>query len=448
MERLSAREVSNIPPQDIALTDIDIDLYSVNYCVNHANFGANMALMLGPNVMLSSKFKRNYPSTPFLATHAFPITYHPSVMLIRHHGHLHILKQQICSHLRDLGQMVFPAGQHQDWLICGTDKGVPTLVLVLALIRSGIQYVRVLHFGTKMPYSVFPIQEEIVRGCDAVNRGVFKENQYHISINVHNRDILAAKVEHPQLCGRQTIHPTFIPLDMRRNPQNSIGGTFTMAFHEGPIKEIKWYNLIYHVLRGLSQKKLQVPTQSNEQVARFIESWADIKERLATNAIHLGGYRIETLIENRTVEGTARLYIDQMIFRVNELIQPSLLHVHQISVANYLQLLDGLFDLGKANLAKMGAMRGHRTSIPVTKPMKKVMGDLKSLLGYSVHKTPHTSFSDASAWWKRQPIAVIDNPPPQQPQQWQARRNIRSNERMDIFILLSINITSTNLIRK
>ena len=76
-----------------------------------------------------------------------------------------------------------------------------------------------------------------------------------------------------------------------------------MAFDEGPIKEFKWYNLIYHVLWGVSQKKLSVPTQSTVQVAHFLESWTEIKERLSNNEDHIGGYRIETLVEHHTVEG-------------------------------------------------------------------------------------------------------------------------------------------------
>ena len=46
-----------------------------------------------------------------------------------------------------------------------------------------------------------------------------------------------------------------------------------------------------------------MPTQSTVQVARFLESWTEIKERLSNNEDHIGGYRIETLVEHHTVEG-------------------------------------------------------------------------------------------------------------------------------------------------
>ena len=205
MERLFVREICTIIPQNISVADIDIDLYSVNY-VHHNDFGQNMALMLGPNVMLTSSSTRSYLSTPFLDNHTFPVAFHPSVVLVRQHIRPDLLKQEICSQLRDLGQMVFAAEGNQNYLISGMDKGVPAQVLVRAIIQSGIQYVRVIHFGTKMPYSVFPEQGDIVRECDAVDSGALEENEYHISVNVTNSYMLSAKVEYPQRSGQQTLY--------------------------------------------------------------------------------------------------------------------------------------------------------------------------------------------------------------------------------------------------
>ena len=145
-----------------------------------------MAIMLGTNVMLSSSSKRNYPSMPFLDWHAFAVVYHPSVLLVRHYGRPGLVKELICWHLRDMGQMVFPDEPDQNYLVRGTDKGVPTLVLVTALIQSGVHYVRLLHFGTKVPYCLFPRQGDIVSECGAVATGGLEENEFHISINVRN----------------------------------------------------------------------------------------------------------------------------------------------------------------------------------------------------------------------------------------------------------------------
>ena len=136
-------------------------------------------------------------------------------MLVRHHIRPDLLKQEICSQLKDLGQMVFAAEGNQNYLIRGMDKGVSTYVLVRAIILSGIQYVRVIHFGTKIPYSVFPEQGDIVQECDAVDSGALQESEYHISVNVKNSYLLATKVEDPQRSGQQTLYPTFIFLDMR-----------------------------------------------------------------------------------------------------------------------------------------------------------------------------------------------------------------------------------------
>ena len=94
-----------------------------------------------------------------------------------------------------------------------------------------------------------------MRKCDAVAHGELPENQYHLSINTKNYDLSATRVEEPRHLGQQTVYPTFLPLNMRRSPEHSMGGTFTLTFNEGSFKEIKWYNLIYHVLRGVSEKK-------------------------------------------------------------------------------------------------------------------------------------------------------------------------------------------------
>ena len=115
-----------------------------------------------------------------------------------------------------------------------------------------------------------------------------------------------------------------------------------MRFGEGPIKEIKFYNLIYHVLRGLSKKKLRVRTQSTAQVSDFLKSWRHIKEMLVQNEPHLGGFRIETLVTNRTVDGAVNLYMQNEVFKINTYLLPSRLAINRISVADYLASLDGL----------------------------------------------------------------------------------------------------------
>ena len=125
-----------------------------------------------------------------------------------------------------------------------------------------------------------------------------------------------------------------------------------------------------------------------------VELWRDIKQRLADNDIHLGRYCIETLVEHHTVEGAVNSYLERQVFKVDEYIQPAHLAIHRMSVLQYLESLDATYDRAIMHLTRMGAMHGHCTSIVITQEMKKVMGDLKSLLGYSVHKTPHTHHSD------------------------------------------------------
>ena len=157
---------------------------------------------------------------------------------------------------------------------------------------------------------------------------------------------------------------------------------------DGPIKEIKFYNLIYHVLRGISKKKLRVPTQSMAQVADF-KSWRQIKEMLVRNKPHLGGFGLETLVSNRTIDGAVDLYMQNEVFKINTHLLLSRLAMHQMSVPDYLASLDGLYSRAIARLQTLGAMSGHRRTISITQDMKNVTGDLKSLLGYSVHKTLH-----------------------------------------------------------
>ena len=59
MERLSGRGISELMPQNVDANDIDVDLYAVNYGVNHPRFAVTMETMLGPNAMLSSSSKYN-----------------------------------------------------------------------------------------------------------------------------------------------------------------------------------------------------------------------------------------------------------------------------------------------------------------------------------------------------------------------------------------------------
>ena len=98
MERLSPAQISDVMPRNIMVSDIDIDLYAVNYSVTHNHFGETMAMMLGPNVMISSASRCNYPSTHFLDHHTFPVSYHPSVLLLPHYGLPDLLKDHICCH--------------------------------------------------------------------------------------------------------------------------------------------------------------------------------------------------------------------------------------------------------------------------------------------------------------------------------------------------------------
>ena len=242
-----------------------------------------------------------------------------------------------------------------------------------------------------------------------------------------------------QKCARTRTLQTTIPLDFRQSPQHSMGGTFTMTFGgDAPLKEIEFYNLIYHVLRGISKKKLRVPTQSTAQVGDFLKSWREIKEMLVQNEPYLGGLRLGTLISSRTVDDVVDLYMQNEVFKINTYLLPSRLVMHRISVQDYLASVDRLYNRATARLRTLGAMSGHQRTIPITQDMKNVMGDLKSLIGYSVLKTPHTHHSYPHAWWKRRVAAAIPEPPPQQippPRDGPIRRGSRFNDEMDQMIV-------------
>ena len=140
---------------------------------------------------------------------------------------------------------------------------------------------------------------------------------------------------------------------------------------------------------------------------------------------------------NCTVKVAANIYLERRVFKVNEFIRPSHLEIYWISVPQYLESLERIFNPAKANLRRMGAMHGHCTSITVMQQMKRVMGDLKSLLGYSIHKMPHTSFSDPHACWKRDIKPTNPNLPQELPPQGKGprRRGHTFNHEMDIMIV-------------
>ena len=178
---------------------------------------------------------------------------------------------------------------------------------------------------------------------------------------------------------------------------------------------------------------VRVPTPSTMQVASFLESWRQMKQMLVENKEHLGGYRIGTLVAARTVDGAVDLYMENEVFQVNTYILPSRLTIHRISVTDFITSLDGLYDKAVARLTTLGAMHGYRSTVSITQAMTMVMGDLKSLLGYSVHKTPHSHYSSPCAWWKRRVVAPVPQIPP--PGDGPERRRHTFNAQMDRMIV-------------
>ena len=127
----------------------------------------------------------------------------------------------------------------------------------------------------------------------------------------------------------------------------------------------------------------------------------------------------------KEIEKVLYFYLDRQVFKIDKSIQPACLAIHKMSIPQYLKLLDAINDLAIAHLTRMGAMHGHCTSIAITEEMKRLMGDLKSLLGFSVHKTPNTRYSDPCAWWTTEVSRPI-NPNSNSPQQQLPKRSIET----------------------
>lgn len=161
MQRVLGRYISNLMlHNDININDMDIDLY---------------AIIVFNTIILQKQWPKCFGKM-WCCPHQKPGTTHPLISLTKIpwlYASTHLLfflpphgtpdlKENPCSHLRSCGQMVFASGPGDNYLIRDNDKEIPTLVLTSTLWACGIQYVRILHFGTKMPYNFFPLQGYIV----------------------------------------------------------------------------------------------------------------------------------------------------------------------------------------------------------------------------------------------------------------------------------------------
>ena len=78
-------------------------------------------------------------------------------------------------------------------------------------------------------------------------------------------------------------------------------------------------------------------------------------------------------------------------------LSPATVSIWSAHVDDYVRKTYILLDMAKSRLAQLGLTASINS---LFEEMKKILGDLKSLLGYTTHKIPRTDPIDPRAWWR------------------------------------------------
>jgi hypothetical protein len=107
------------------------------------------------------------------------------------------IKQRLCNYFSANGHTVIPSGDEASHLIRGSEKPVPTMVLLAALIDSGVDFVRIIAFGMKQKLDTFPpIPRDLLLNPSATDHG-FPPNEWDVSISRRTQSLYLIKPSPP-----------------------------------------------------------------------------------------------------------------------------------------------------------------------------------------------------------------------------------------------------------
>ena len=91
------------------------------------------------------------------------------------------LKRRLCNYFCENGHTVIPSGEEAKHLVCGSNKPIPTLVLIARLINAGVDFIRMISFGMKQKHDTPAIPRDLL-AQNAVDHG-FPLNEWDVSLS-------------------------------------------------------------------------------------------------------------------------------------------------------------------------------------------------------------------------------------------------------------------------
>lgn len=123
-------------------------------------------------------------------------------------------KEELCQALSNLGFLSVPSPLDKQYLTQGLTKSVPTEFFCDCLISSGLNFVRLTHFGMKYPIYHFPSFDEFLI-FDIPRYFPYPPNLFDISYSIHVDRLFTVEI-----VNRTSLHnvridtyPVFTPLD-------------------------------------------------------------------------------------------------------------------------------------------------------------------------------------------------------------------------------------------
>ena len=229
IKEMSRSLVAEANPQVVAenanIEEIDIDHVAFNVAIHHEEAANAINTFTGNTVQLSTEKGRNWHRE---AWNFLVICWNPVIILTLFSNGL---KERLCNYFCAHGHTVLPSGEQANHLICGWNKPVPTMVLLAALIDSGVDFVRIISFGMKQKLDIFPAIERDLLNQNAIAHG-FPPNEWDVSISCRTQSLYLIKPS-PPYPHDITINPYPILTPLNPNPRVTLGGNLNIVVEGG-----------------------------------------------------------------------------------------------------------------------------------------------------------------------------------------------------------------------
>ena len=268
------------------MQEIDIDHVAINVPILHEDAANTINTFTGNTVMLSTKKGRHWHRE---AWNFIVLCWNPVIILTMLTNDI---KQRLCNYFSANGHTVIPSGDEASHLIRGSEKPVPTMVLLAALIDSGVDFVRIIAFGMKQKLDTFPpIPRDLLLNPSATDHG-FPPNEWDVSISRRTQSLYLIKPS-PPYPHDITINPYPILTPLNPNPRVSLGGNLNIVVEGGDqVLRLKMYNLQFHLLRAWDSEPLPTPVNSHQGATSFDHLNAILAAMEAKPEL-VGGLRME-----------------------------------------------------------------------------------------------------------------------------------------------------------